>query len=93
VIDWEFGGHDRPIGQDRRHLRLESIRRDPAAEPAAAVKLFVERELAGWSSPAELGVYLADLAIRESRLSGQGSSSLMSGYRRPLTAAIEDLLS
>jgi hypothetical protein len=92
VIDWEFGGWDRPIGQDRRHLRFESIRRDPAMDPATAVSLFVERELAGSSTPTELGVYLSDMAIRESRLSGQGWSSAMSGYRLPLTTAIEGLL-
>jgi hypothetical protein len=92
VIDWEFGGRDRPVGQDRRHLRLESIRRGSAVDPASAVKLFVERELVGSSTPTELGVYLADIAIRESRLSGQGWSSAMSGYRLPLTCAIEELL-
>jgi hypothetical protein len=92
VIDWEFGGRDRPVGQDRRHLRLESLRRTAQLEPADVVTIFVERELAGPSSPAELGIYLADLSIRESRLSGQGWSSAMSGYRLPLTAAIVDLL-
>jgi hypothetical protein len=92
IVDWEFGGRDRPIGQDRRHLRFESLRRSGEADPATVVGTFVERDLASLSTPAELSIYLADLSIRESRLSGQGWTSAMAGYRLPLTEAIEGLL-
>ncbi len=92
VIDWEFAGLDRPIGQDRRHLRFEAIRRTTSISAEAAVGSFVEQELQGPSTAGELAIYLADVAIRESQLSGQGWSGAMSGYRAPLTAAIEGLL-
>ena len=93
VIDWEFAGLDRPIGQDRRHLRFEAVRRNTATPADVAVSSFVEQELHGASTKAELAIYLADIAIRESQLSGQGWSGAMSGYRAPLTAALESLLS
>ncbi len=93
VIDWEFAGFDRPVGQDRRHLRFESLRRNDSTTPAEAVSTFVTSELAGRSSEPELALYLADVAIRESRLSGQGWSGPMAGFRLPLTLAIERLLS
>ena len=93
VIDWEFAGLDRPLGQDRRHLRFEAIRRNRDLTAEAAVSLLVEQELQGRSTKAELAIYLADIAIRESQLSGQGWSGAMSGYRAPLTAALESLLS
>jgi len=92
VIDWEFAGLDRPVGQDRRHLRFEKTRRGSAAGPERLVAQFVADELAGRSDRVELAVYLADIAIRESKLSGQGWSGKMAGYRAPLAAAIQDLI-
>lgn len=92
VIDWEFAGLDRPIGQDRRHLRFEAVRRNTSISAEEAVTSFVQQELQGPSTTAELAIYLADVAIRESQLSGQGWSGAMSGYRAPLTAALESLL-
>ena len=93
VIDWEFAGLDRPIGQDRRHLRFEKIRRNVSTSPEAAVSSFVDAELRGSSTTVELALYLADIAIRESQLSGQGWSGAMSGYRAPLTTALQGLMS
>ncbi|NNE96461.1 MAG: phosphotransferase [Acidimicrobiales bacterium] len=92
VIDWEFGGFDRPVGQDRRHLRFESIRRKAVSDSTDVVARFVALEQLGPSTDVELAIYLADLALRESRLSGQGWTSPMAGYRQPLTEAIEGLL-
>ncbi len=92
LIDWEFAGLDRPVGQDARHLRMERIRRGSTADPATAVDRFVATERATRDDLTELTLYLADLAIRESQLSGQGWDSAMSGFRKPLTRALEGLV-
>jgi hypothetical protein len=92
LIDWEFAGNDRPIGQDLRHLRLERIRRVDVIDPTTAVDRFVAAEHPTEENSTELALYLADMAIRESQLSGQGWDGAMSGFRVPLTRALESLV-
>lgn len=92
VLDWEFAGDDRPVGQDDLHIEFETIRRSARLDPAGIVTRFVERHrtAGGREDRARLDVYLADLAIRESRLSGQGWDGPLAGYRKPLVHALRD---
>lgn len=92
VVDWEFAGDDRPVGQDDLHIEFETLRRSAPLDPAGIVTRFVERHRAtgGRRDRARLDVYLADLAIRESRLSGQGWDGPLAGYRKPLVRALLD---
>ena len=91
VFDWEFAGSQRPIGQDNLHIQFETIRRSNAAPPEDVVDEFVAQVEASPDPlrPVLLDVYLADLTLREARLSGQGWDGPMARYRQPLTRMLE----
>lgn len=91
VFDWEFAGADRPVGQDYLHIQFEALRRSDGRAPNEAIDAFLaqmdtERDP---QRTVAIDVYLADLVIRESRLSGQGWHGPMAGYRQPLVETLE----
>ncbi|NNF56004.1 MAG: phosphotransferase [Acidimicrobiales bacterium] len=94
VFDWEFAGADRPVGQDYLHIQFETLRRSGHRTPNEAIETFLQ-QMDTERDPQRtvaIDVYLADLALRESRLSGQGWDGPMAGYREPLVETLEDRL-
>lgn len=94
VFDWEFAGADRPVGQDYLHIQFEKLRRSGSRSPKEALAAFL-KQMDTERDPQRtvaVDVYLADLALRESRLSGQGWHGPMAGYRQPLVETLENRL-
>ncbi len=94
VFDWEFAGADRPVGQDYLHIQFETLRRSGVRAPSEAIAAFLQ-QMDTERDPQRtvaIDVYLADLALRESRLSGQGWDGPMAGYRKPLVQTLENRL-